>query len=339
MLGRELGSPGRFRSVRSMGRGQLLALTAFALAVLVAASVPRGPAHATDPPAVTPAEDTASWNPGEVTYQVDNSGCHTIQAASIDTTTSAIADTVFAALDTDIVRVRHFSEDPDMKAVQITSIQKSGTHIALTIDGLLSDSACAESPSAPTEQASFATDQGAGSAATTPRVLGKVNLADRDQIALASAFKWFKHALKVAAVVAIYVAVTAVTMGIIAGMVVEGGAVLTITAQSALAGCIGWGAANLIAARVLVPDLIQTTKEKIAVAVTGCLQGAIVGVGAVQIQRMGAGLAVGARRRLNSTSAILGDSGMAAASQAGVDVTHLSTLVDGVADGGLRASQ
>ena len=331
----------RLRSVWSIGRGQLLMFTAFALSVVVAAGVPKGPANAADPAATTPAEDTASWNPGEVTYQVDNGGCHTTQTASIDTTTPAIADTVSAALDADSVKIAKLSHDPDMKIVQVSGVQKSDTHIALTIDGWLSNSACAQATSdsaqsAPAQQASFAADPGAGSAATTPRVLGTIDLADRDRIALVAASSWFKQALKVVAVAAIYVAITVVTLGVIAGIAAEGGAVIALAAQAALAGCVGFAAADLIAGRVLFPDATATTKDRISVAARGCLKGAVGGISAL---RAGPGIAAGVRRRLNTTPAILGASGVAAAGQAGVDVTHLSSMVDGVADGALSASQ
>jgi hypothetical protein len=339
MRGKHVGSPRRRRPVWSIGHGRLLMFTAFALTVVVAADVPKDSVHAADS-AATPAEDAAIWNPGHVTYQVDDGGCHTIQTASIDTATPAIADTVSTALEHDSIRIANFSQDPDMKVVQVSVGQKNGTRIDVTIHGWLSNSACAESTSTSAQPASFATGpeagsvRGAGSAATTPRELGMVDLADRD-VALAAAASWFKQALKVVAVAAIYVAVTIVALGIIAAIAAEGGTVIAVAVQSALVGCIGFGAANLIAARVLIPDLTSTTKSRIAVAVTGCLQGAVTGIGAAQIQNLGRGLAVGARRQLSTTPAILGDSAVTVANQVGVDVTGLSSLVDGVAEGGL----
>jgi hypothetical protein len=336
MLGKNIRSLKRLRPAWSIGQGRLLMFTAFALSVVVAAGVPKGPANAADPAATTPAEDTAIWNPGQVTYQVDNSGCHTSQTASIDAATPAIADTVSAALAADSIKIADFSQDPDMKVVQVSVVQKNGTHIALTIDSWLSNSACAQATSAPSQEVSFTTSPGAGSAAPTPRVLGTVDLADRDRIALVAASSWFKQALKVVAVAAIYVAITVITLGVISGIAAEGGAVIALAAQAALAGCVGFAAADLIAGRVLFPDATATTKDRISVAVRGCLKGAVGGISAL---RAGPGIAAGVRRRLNTTPAILGDSSMAAANQAGVDVTGLSSMVDGVADGALSASQ
>lgn len=340
MRGRHVGSPRRRRPAWSIGQGRLLMFTAFALTVVVAAGVPKEPVHAADP-AATPAEDAAIWNPGQVSYQVDDGGCHTSQTASIDTATPAIADTVSVALEHDTIKVANFSQDPDMKVVQVNVGQKNGTHIEVSIDGWLSNSACAQATSTSAQPASFVTGPGAGSppgagsAATTPRELGAVDLTDRDQVALVAAASWFKQALKVVAVAALYVAVTVVALGIIAGIAAEGGTAIAVAAQSALVGCIGFGAVNHIAARVLTPDLTSTTKSKVAAVVTGCLQGAVTGIGAVQVQNLGRGLAVGVRRRLNTTPAILGDNAVAVANQVGVDVTGLSSLVDGVAEGGL----
>ena len=65
-------------------RGPLLTFLALVLAVAVTATIARWPAHAAE---ASP-EDAAAWNPGQVRYQYDPSGCHTIQQASIDAATT-----------------------------------------------------------------------------------------------------------------------------------------------------------------------------------------------------------------------------------------------------------
>jgi hypothetical protein len=224
-----------------------------------------------------------------------------------------------------------------VKVVEINNVQKNGTHIAFLIDAWLSTSACAQATSTPTQQASFTTGHAAGAGATTPRVLGTVNLTDRHQVALMSAFTWFKQAVKVAVGAAAFVAILTLTLGAIGVIVEGGGAALTAAAQTALAGCIGYAAATLLFGRLLFPDKTSTTKDRISAAVAGCIAGAAGGVAIGKV--FGRPLATLMRRRLNTTPAILGDSDMAAANQAGVDVTGLADLVDGVADGGLRAAQ
>jgi hypothetical protein len=168
-------------------------------------------------------------------------------------------------------------------------------------------------------------------------VLGTVNLTDRHQIALMSAFTWFVQALKVVAAAVAYVAIVTITLGIVAAIVAEGGAALAVAAQAALAGCIGYAMASLAVGLLLTPELTSTGKGRIAVAVAGCLTGAV--GGATVARRVGPALAQVVRRRLNTTPAIMGDSGLAAAKQAGVDVSGVADLVDGVADGALQASQ
>ena len=76
-------------------RGPLLTFLALVLAVAVTATIARWPAHAAE----TSPEDAAVWHPGLVTYQYDNSGCNTIQQASIDAATTDVADTVAEVLD------------------------------------------------------------------------------------------------------------------------------------------------------------------------------------------------------------------------------------------------
>jgi hypothetical protein len=282
-----------------------------------------------------------SWNPGVVDYLVNNGVCHTAQIASIDTATPAIADTVTAALDADSVKVANFSsrdpQDPDVKAVEINNIQKNGTHIAFMIYGWLSNAACVRATSATAHQTSFTTGHAAGSAATTPRVLGTVNLSDRHRIALMNAFTWFKQALKVLAVAVAYAAIVALTLTVIGNIAAAGGVTLAVAAQSALAGCFGLAAAEVMAARFLKPHTASTWGSRAAIAAEACLAGAIAGV--TVGRTLGAVLGPAIRRRLSTTPAIMGDSGLAAAKQAEVDVTDLADLVDGVAEGALKAAQ
>ena len=134
-------------------RGPLLTFLALVLAVAVTATIARWPAHAAE----TSPEDAAAWNPGLVTYQYDNSGCHTIQQASIDTATTDVADTVSEVLDKNKVK-DDFGKDDGVKMTKIDDIRKNGTHIDLTIHGWLSNDACKASGSA--QQASLLSGSG-----------------------------------------------------------------------------------------------------------------------------------------------------------------------------------
>ena len=90
-------------------------------------------------------------------------------------------------------------------------------------------------------------------------------------------------------------------------------------------------------ARLFDPEAASTVKVRIAIADQGCLRG--VGLGAISVTA-GAVLAGGVRRHLSSDEAIVGQSGLAAAKEAGVTMDNtLATAVDGVADGALRAAQ
>jgi hypothetical protein len=116
-------------------RGQPLGFLV-ALAVVVGVTLARSPAHA-----ATAAEDAVTWNPGQVTYQLDSSGCHTIQEASLDTATTEVADSVSAGLDAK-KRKEDYSDESGVKATEVNNIRKNGTHIDVTIDGWLSNDAC-----------------------------------------------------------------------------------------------------------------------------------------------------------------------------------------------------
>ncbi|HEY6796771.1 MAG TPA: hypothetical protein VI248_19035 [Kineosporiaceae bacterium] len=322
-----------------IGRGPMLTGTAVALAmVVVAVGVARGPAHAADPTVPTAPEDAVAWDPGQVTYQVDASGCHTIQTAQLRTATPAIADTVSAALTSDSIKVKTFNQDPDIKAVEVNNVQKNNTTntISLTIDGWLSNQVCAQSTSGSAQQASLTT----GSAAHQPtgtRVLGTVDLGHRDRIALVAGTSWFKQAVKVVAAAAAFVGITAIALGVIVSTAASGAPFLTLAATAMLAGCIAGAATDLIITRLFFPEDAPTAKDRIGVAVEGCLRGAT--LGATTLTRVGRGIPAGVRRRLNTEDAIVGQSTMDAAGQARVTLTGLATMVDGVAEGALRAAQ
>ena len=128
--GRNAGPAKRHAPTLLIKRGPLLTFLALVLAVAVTATIARWPAHAAE----TSPEDAAAWNPGQVRYQYDPSGCHTIQQASIDAATTDVADTVSAVLDANKVK-DDFSQDAGVKMTKIDDIRKNGTHIDLTIHG------------------------------------------------------------------------------------------------------------------------------------------------------------------------------------------------------------
>ncbi|HEY6794711.1 MAG TPA: hypothetical protein VI248_08515 [Kineosporiaceae bacterium] len=307
--------------------GRAAALGVLALAVVVAACVTQ-PAQATQP------ADAAVWNPGQVTYQVDASGCHTMQKASIDTATPEIATTISDGLDAKKIK-DDYAPDSGVKVTQVSGIQKNGTHIDLTIDGWLSNSECQQSPSGPARQVSLDAGPAARASGRT-HVVGTVDLTRPDRIALVAGSSWFKSAVKVVVAAAAWIAVAVVTLGVIGVLAAEGAPALALAAQAALAGCVGFAVADLLVARLAFPDAVATTKERIAVAVRGCVKGAWGGWSAY---RVGPGLAAVVRRRLATEQAIIGQSGTDAANQSGTDLSGLASIVDGVAEGGLRAAQ
>lgn len=333
-VGRDTNSPNRHvRVVRKRWAGLYAFATLVAVALAVAVAV-RAPVHAADSPAATLPENSVVWNPGKVTYQVDASGCRTIQQASIDAATPEIADLVSDSLLAGKIK-DSYSEDSGVKLTAIRDVRKNRPHIDLTIEGWLSNAECAKASGGSTQQAALRTGPGAGAQAAT-RVLGTVDLTRPDQVRLVASSSWFKAAVKVMVAVAVWVGVGVLTLGVIATVGAEGGGALAVASTSALAGCIGFGTADLIVARMLFPDITATVKERVGVAVRGCLKGAVGGISAA---RVGPGLAAGVRRNLRSTEAIVGQSGAAAAREAGVDLAGLVTMVDGVAEGGLRASK
>jgi hypothetical protein len=310
-------------------RGPLLTFLALALAVAVTATIARWPAHAAE----TSPEDAAAWNPGQVTYQYDNSGCHTVQQASIDTITTDVADTVSEVLDTNKVK-DDFSQDAGVKMTKIDDIRKNGTHIDLTIHGWLSNDACKASGSA--QQASLLGGSGADATRGT-HVLGTVDLTRPHQLSAAAGASWYKEAVKVAAAAVAMAAVLAITTAVIWKTVVAGGSVASIVVTSALAGCISSAVLNLLMMRLLDPEAAATVKDRIAIAAQGCFRGTHLGGASASV---GIFVAGGVRRRLSSDEAIVGQSGMAAAKEAGVTMDNrLASMVDGVAEGALRAAQ
>ena len=117
--GRDAGPAERHAPVPLIRQGPLLTFLALALAVVVTATVARWPAHAAD---LSP-DDAALWNPGQVTYQYDNSGCHTIQQASIDTTSPDMASMVSEVLDKNKTK-DDFGKDAGVKMLKINDIRE-----------------------------------------------------------------------------------------------------------------------------------------------------------------------------------------------------------------------
>ena len=135
-VGGEINSPNRhMRVVRKRWAGLYTFATLVAVALAVALAV-KAPVHAADSPAATLPENSIVWNPGKVTYQVDASGCHTTQQASIDAATPEIADLVSDSLLEGKTK-DNYSEDSGVKLTSIKDVRKNRPHIDLTIDGWL----------------------------------------------------------------------------------------------------------------------------------------------------------------------------------------------------------
>ena len=310
-------------------QGPLLTFLALVLAVAVTATIARWPAHAAE---ASP-EDASAWHPGLVTYQYDPSGCHTIQQASIDATTTDVADTVSAVLDAKKVK-DDFSQDAGVKMTKIDDIRKNGTHIDLTIHGWLSNAACEASGSA--QQASLLSGSGADATRGT-FVLGTLDLTRPQQLGAAAGTSWYKEAFKVAVAAVAMVAIIGVTAAVIWKTVVAGGTIVSIVVTSALAGCISGAVVHLLMAGLFDPEAAATVEDRVVIAAQGCFRGAGLGVTSANV---GIHVAGGVRRHLSSDEAIVGQSGMAAAKEAGVTMDNtLASMVDGVAEGALRAAQ
>ena len=132
-------------------------------------------------------------------------------------------------------------------------------------------------------------------------------------------------------------AIIGITAAYVWKAIVTGGTIISVVATAALAGCISGTVVNLVMARLFDPEAGATVKDRIAVATQGCLQG--VGLGGVSVST-GAFFAGGVRRHLSSDEAIVGQSGLAAAKEAGMTMDNtLASMVDGVAEGVLRAAQ
>ena len=225
-----------------------------------------------------------------------------------------------------------FGKDAGVKMLKINDIRKNDTHIDLTIDGWLSNDACKQS--GPAQPASFPS----GTDATRrTQVLGTVDLTRPDQIILVADSSWYMEAVKVVVAAAVMVAVAAVAAVVLTSTAVAEGTVASVIATGLLTGCISGATVDLVLTRLFTPEAVTTVKERIAVATAGCLAGA--GMGALLVP--GArNAAIGMRRHLSSDEAIVGQSGLAAAKSAGVTMDNsLASMVDGVADGALRASQ
>ena len=143
--------------------------------------------------------------------------------------------------------------------------------------------------------------------------------------------------MKVAVAAVAMVAIIGITAAYVWMTIAAGATVVSVVATGALAGCISGAVVNLLMARLFDPEAAATVKDRIAIAAQGCLRG--VGLGGVSATA-GAVLAGGVRRHLSSDEAIVGQSGMAAAKEAGVTMDNrLASMVDGVAEGALRAAQ
>ena len=327
--GRSAGPAKRHAPALLLKQGPLLTFLALVLAVAVTATIARWPAHAAE----TSPEDAAAWHPGQVRYQYDPSGCHTIQQASIDAATTDVADTVSAVLDAKKVK-DDFSQDAGVKMTKIDDIRKNGTHIDLTIHGWLSNDACKASGSA--QQASFLSGSGTDATRGT-HVLGTVDLTRPYQLSAAAGTPWYQEALKVAVAAVAMAAVLAITAGVIWRTFMAGGTIVSVVATGALAGCLSGAAVYLVMERLFDPEAAATVKDRIAIATQGCWRGA--GLGGMTAAT-GEALVFGVRRHLSSDEAIVGQSGLAAAKEAGVTMDNtLASMVDGVAEGALRATQ
>ena len=215
---------------------------------------------------------------------------------------------------------------------KIDDIRKNGTHIGLTIHGWLSNDACKASGSA--QQASLLS--GADATRGT-HVLGTVDLTRPQQMSAAAGTSWYKEALKVAVAAVAMVAILVVTAAVIWKTVIAGGSVVSIILTSTLAGCISGAVVNLLMVRLFDPEAAATFDDRFAIAAQGCIRGNRLGGVSVVV---GDAVAGGVRRHLSSDEAIVGQSGMAAVKEAGVTMDNtLASMVDGVAEGVLRAAQ
>ena len=226
-----------------------------------------------------------------------------------------------------------FGKDAGVKVIEINDIRKNDAHIDLTIDGWLSNDACKQS--GPAQPASFPVRPADATRGTQrardgrPYPPGSDHPGGRLVVVL--------EAVKVVVAAAVMVAVAAVAAVVLTSTAVAEGTVASVIATGLLTGCISGATVDLALTRLFTPEAVTTVKERIAVATAGCLAGA--GMGALLVP--GArNAAIGMRRHLSSDEAIVGQSGLAAAKSAGVTMDNrLASMVDGVADGALRASQ
>ena len=168
-------------------------------------------------------------------------------------------------------------------------------------------------------------------------MLGTLDLARPHQLSAVAVTSWYKQALKVAVAAVAMVAIIGVTAAVIWKTAMAGGTIVSIVLTGVLAGCISGAALNLLMARLFDPDAAATVDDRMVIATQGCLRGTRLGG-----LEATAGIAVagGVRRHLSSDEAIVGQSGLAAAKEAGVTMDNtLATVVDGVAEGALRAAQ
>ena len=167
-------------------------------------------------------------------------------------------------------------------------------------------------------------------------MLGTLDLTRPQQMSAAAGTSWYKEALKVAVAAVAMVAIIGVTAAVIWKTVIAGGSVASIVLTSALAGCISGAVAYLLMARLFYPEATATVEDRLAIAAQGCFRGSRLG----GVSAIAGNVAGGVRRHLSSDEAIVGQSGLAAAKEAGVTMDNrLASVVDGVADGALRAAQ
>jgi hypothetical protein len=300
------------------------------LVITLVTTTVKAPAHAAD--------TGVTWNPGPVNWEILKDGrCITSQSVHVTAKNHEDAVAISNALK-GVPAKKDYPADSgilDVHANVGTSINTNDFPVIL--HAYLPGDKCRtpeqENPPEPTPASNVASDP--GGALSSEQVLFDAAGSGRlDAIQLAGSPTWLKAGVGAIVGVALYVAVSAlVTAGLAALGVLAGASAATVAAVAALSGCIGGAASSAMMSRLLGSTL--DWKATVTNAVTGCLSGAFLAL-MLPVTAMGAA-AGNAILALRAPAAVVGETGVAAAGAAGVELTGITEVTTTTVEAALAA--
>ena len=188
------------------------------------------------------------WVPGAAQYVTDRSGCHTEQAATLHTSSNALANELAAGIEQENL------DKYGIKTITATKIKVSGSDVNLSINGYYD---CLSNGDSQVSQSS-----------TQPAT-------SNDRVNAQTDAKWPKIVLAALASTAVFFSVTLIVEVVFAPLIPVGATAAVLLAASAVEGCIGGSAAAAVAQAIFG---YSDWKTVLTAEVLGCFTGATAGL-------------------------------------------------------------